>query len=194
MINSISDPFVFAAEHSGNEENAAANALLLDIANGSCARVAMQNKGISEMTPCFLENGECLIAVTGRQQGSDEDSIALISVNTDKLDFEALEKADADTPENNRKQREENQKLLRNFADTIEEKYNVKIMLGDDAMSIDFGDVFEAESTEKADSEMSVYKTLMILDDTLAIYPEGFFDKFREEGMNGMSFALVLSI
>ncbi|WP_028510193.1 hypothetical protein [Ruminococcus sp. NK3A76] len=194
LTNSMSDPLVFAREHTGDEENTAENLLFIDIANGSYARVAMPDEEIIGVTPCFLENGECLIAAESRQEGSDDAGISLISVYTDKLDYEALEKADADTPENNRKQREENQKLLRNFADTIEKKYNIKILLGDDAMSIDFGNVFKAESTEKADSEMSVYKTLMILDDTLAIYPEGFFDKFREEGMNGMSFALVLSM
>ena len=30
----------------------------------------------------------------------------------------------------------------------------------------------------------------MMLDDTLAVYPEGFFDKFYEEGMNGTSFGI----
>ncbi len=63
-------------------------------------------------------------------------------------------------------------------------------MLGDEALNIDYGGVFKPESTENAESEMSVYKALMMLDDTLAVYPEGFFDKFYEEGMNGMSFGI----
>ena len=46
-------------------------------------------------------------------------------------------------------------------------------MPGDEALSIDYGDVFKPVSTDKAESEMSIYRTLMLLDDTLALYPEG---------------------
>ena len=62
---------------------------------------------------------------------------------------------------------------MTDYAKTIAKTYNVGIMPGDEALSIDYGDVFKPVSTDKAESEMSIYRTLMLLDDTLALYPEG---------------------
>lgn len=192
--NKMSDPVVFAAERGLDEESADVNALFIDMANGSFARAELSGDDICDITPCFMSEGECVLAVTRGEQGGEDNSITLVCVDISQLDFEPLTNAEADTPENNKKQAEENKKLLADYADTIAKSYNVGIILGDDSLKIDYGGVFEPVSTDEADSEMSIYRTLMLLEDTLALYPEGFFDKFYEDGMNGLTFALVLSM
>lgn len=62
---------------------------------------------------------------------------------------------------------------MTDYAETIAKTYNVGIMPGDEALGIDYGGVFEPVSTDKAESEMSIYCTLILLDDTLALYPDG---------------------
>ena len=86
----------------------------------------------------LMIEGKCVLAVTRGEQGGEDSSITLVCVDISQLDFEPLTNAEADTPENNKKQAEENKKLLTDYAETIAKRYNVGIMPGDEALSIEY--------------------------------------------------------
>ena len=78
----------------------------------------------------------------------------------------------------------------RSYADSLEEKYGVKIMVGDEVL--DLQDAQLTNTLVSTEKDFYPYKldelldALSTLDDTLSVYPEGFFDKFKKERGGGL--------
>ena len=85
---------------------------------------------------------------------------------------------------------------LRKKADKIEEKYGVKILIGNEVLNLDETmDPYRFVSTESDEADdFSCDETsegLNELDELLGKYPEGFFEQFKINGKAGLCIALV---
>lgn len=82
----------------------------------------------------------------------------------------------------------------RALADQIENRYHVRVLLGDEvrqARSSDYGYEYTSE-LESEEETRCVMRALDTLESALALYPEGFFDFFRnDDGEAGVRFLLV---
>ncbi len=87
----------------------------------------------------------------------------------------------------------------RAYADQLEETYGVEIILGDELKNVETNSAYELISSEDPDyspgleeETQEIHNALTVLDESLAMYPEGFFETFQgglEEG--GVRFILV---
>ena len=89
----------------------------------------------------------------------------------------------------------EKYKKLRAEADRIEEKYGVRILVGDEVLAIeDVSDLYGVVSDESSSASKFAYESsesaLQTIDSVFAGYPEGFFEKFRRNGKGGLCIAL----
>ena len=85
---------------------------------------------------------------------------------------------------------------LREKADEIEEKYGVKILIGDEVLDLeDTNDPYRFVSAESEEAGEYPYENtesgLNYLDEMLGRYPEGFFEQFKINGKAGLCIGLV---
>ena len=109
---------------------------------------------------------------------------------------ETLESVPADSSKVLKAQKKANLKMVRAFTDEIEDKYNVNIFFGDEAVKDIADDSFVMESTDsiEGDPSLYVYEGLEQLKNEIGRYPEGFFDHFKENGGRGVCIYLVRSM
>ena len=84
----------------------------------------------------------------------------------------------------------ENLAYIRSEADRIEQKYNVRILIGDEIKNLDPDHIVSTEDDPDYNAEL-LMDDVRNLDTHLSRYPEGFFDHFRNNGNGGMTIALV---
>ena len=123
--------------------------------------------------------------------------VRLVMTDPGQVDFDgALDKAEPiKFPEEKNYKCGEKYKELRSEADSIEEKYGVRILIGDEVLNIEnVSNTIEIVSDE---SEMaskyafgSAESAVNTLSDMLARYPDGFFEKFKRNGKGGLCIAL----
>ena len=88
---------------------------------------------------------------------------------------------------------------LRAKADKIEEKYGVRMLIGDEVLDLDnTHDPYQFVSAEGEDADERSYKNteraLNTIDEMLGKYPEDFFEQFRINGKAGLCIALAQDI
>ena len=89
----------------------------------------------------------------------------------------------------------EDMAALRAYADRLEEKYDVDILLSDqcaEPCEASWEDITTTDQAGLEDEVAAIYPALEALDRTLALYPEGFFAQFRNaRGEGGVQFLPV---
>ena len=89
----------------------------------------------------------------------------------------------------------EDMAALRAYADRLEEKYDVDILLSDqcaEPCEASWEDITTTDQAGLEDEVAAIYPALEALDRTLALYPEGFFAQFRNAwGEGGVQFLPV---
>lgn len=89
----------------------------------------------------------------------------------------------------------EDMAALRAYADRLEEKYDVDILLSDQCAgpcAASWEDITTTDQAGLEDEVAAIYPALEALDRTLALYPDGFFTQFRNaRGEGGVQFLPV---
>ncbi|MBR6874216.1 MAG: hypothetical protein IKN17_11995 [Ruminococcus sp.] len=136
-----------------------------------------------------------LSAVVTGEQGQFR--VRLVMTDPGQADFDgALDKTEpVKYPEEKDYKCGEKYKELRAEADSIEEKYGVRILLGDEVLNIkDIDNICEIVSDESSTASKYAFEyagnAVKTLDDMLGRYPEGFFEKFKRNGKGGLCIAL----
>ncbi|MBQ7064904.1 MAG: hypothetical protein IJM90_08450 [Firmicutes bacterium] len=161
--------------------------LFFDFDSGLAAEVPLENQDIFDFKHCYLDDGRYLLASCASSPDAKISGMGLIElyvINTDNLDFSReITPAEPDTDENNRKQLEINRQALRAMADEIEQEFDITIILGDDCLKADQPDGHSALSTDAVmrDASSEVSEMLCELRRHLALYPDGFFETFKDK-------------
>ena len=135
------------------------------------------------------------VVITGSENGKFR--IRLVMTDPGQVNFgSSLGKADPPVyPEEKDCKCGEEYKKLRAEADRIEEKYGVRILVGDEVLDIeDVSDLYGVVSDESDSASKYAYESsesaLETIDTMFAKYPEGFFEKFKRNGKGGLCIAL----
>ena len=138
-----------------------------------------------------------LSAVAVKGSADDKYNVRLVMTDPGQVDFDGfLDKADPlEFPEDKDYKCGEEYSDLRAEADSIEEKYGIRILIGDEVLDIeDVNYSIEIISGESGTASKYAYESaesaLETFGDTLAKYPEGFFEKFKRNGKGGLCIAL----
>ncbi len=75
------------------------------------------------------------------------------------------------------------------YAAAISEEFGIKVLIGKDADLI-----FPDYSVTPVEDDVITYRSLCILEETLRLYPDGFFEEFSDDTADGILFCLVGSI
>ncbi|MBR6045448.1 MAG: hypothetical protein IKP47_07430 [Ruminococcus sp.] len=123
--------------------------------------------------------------------------VRLVMTDPGQVDFDgALDKAEPiKFPEEKNYKCGEKYKEIRSEADSIEEEYGVRILIGDEVLNIEnVSNTIEIVSDESEMASKYAYESaksaVHTLDDMLGRYPDGFFEKFKRNGKGGLCIAL----
>lgn len=72
------------------------------------------------------------------------------------------------------------------YASSISEEFGVQVRIGEDANTS-----FSEYTFTEMEDEVHIYRSLCVLEETLALYPEGFFREFDDAHSDGVTFYLV---
>lgn len=165
---------------------------LVDVATGSRTKmnIAMSNARIS--TACYLPDcGIWAYFQTERRSGKEKTRVLTIDPQYAELTVSAgapVAEGYANIKPLGKELAEE-----RKYADEIEQKYGIRLMIGNEVTRLQDYCSFKLVSTEERKAEWYyetpelLHTALEYLDQQLARYPEGFFDKFRRsDGIGGL--------
>ena len=144
-----------------------------------------------------LSENRFVSAVTVGDLEKGDTRLKLVMTDPSQVSFDgSVEKCDPYEYKENECQCGEGFKELRAKADTLEEKYGVRILIGDEVPCLDETNdshrYVSAEGGEWAESGYSdTEAALNYLDKRLGEYPEGFFEKFKARGKGGICIALA---
>ncbi len=187
--------------------------LFIDKSTNKAAVPDLGAENIYGFTGCLMgESGRCLAACDSVLDLSEDPSadevaqmaaesglgrINLYVIDPSLLEYEeTFEEVQADSTRALKAQKKANLKLVRAFADELEDEYHVDICYGDEAVRNDLDESYVMESTDsyKGDNSQQIYGAIEQIRKAIVQYPEGFFDHFREKGGKGVCFRLVDSM
>ena len=164
---------------------------VIDLASGKMARLdSLLNENTVKSECCTVGTRGCWLLALTDKVGSDSKT-RLVLIDPAKCSYDTqLKKETNDADENVVIQCGQGLESLRAEADRIEQKYNVRILIGDEVKNLDKDNLASfAGDTEYSFEMLMDYVTS--LDKQLSLYPKGFFDKFKTNGRGGMTFALT---
>ena len=168
------------------------NITFFNAADGTSAKVDIGLKDINIYGAEPLDDHTWILAV---EAGNDADVISkTVIIDTDELEYSKLpEGVDVETKEEYQHEPCGDLQAQRELADELEEKYGVEILIGDEVLETIGG---QKTWTSVADMWYDEYpddltEQLNWLDDWMAAYPEGFFEKFNTENYNGYRLVMI---
>ena len=150
--------------------------------------------------PTVTVGGRFVSAVTVEDAATRKTSIRLVMTDPAQVSFDgSVEKCDPYNYQEKNNKCGDKYSDLRARADKLEEKYGVKILIGDEVLDLeDTNDPYRFPSTEGDEADGNSYRDtengLASLESHLAEYPEGFFEQFRINGKAGLCIGLVESL
>lgn len=201
MFADPDSPYLFIALHDTDNYNLK-ETLMFDLRTGRCEQIR-QNTGIkfNREDFCWLPELGCwLNSVTDDMSSKAQSKLLLIDPS--QADFSAEKKPLFRCGEGLFSEVGSNLKTQRALADTIEKKYSVKILIGDEVYQAASLTEYRLVSTE--DKTYAGYDpywngegltdALRQLDTELGRYPKGFFDLFTAGNRNGLRIVLVSAL
>ena len=166
----------------------------IDVKNGKAANTSLSLDDSFIAALHYSDNsGQWMIGVTNNIDGSS----TLLKIDPKRLNFNIK----LDTVDENRIKRyepvtvSENFREVRNEADKIEKEFGIRILVGNEVKNSESEDNYNFISTEE---NMGIYtvqdeiERLHYLRNTLALYPEGFFEHFKSpNGKCGLRISVV---
>lgn len=150
--------------------------------------------------PTVTSAGRFISAVTVGDAEKNDTKIRLVVIDPAQVNYDGeIEKCEPYAyPEKNNKCSDKFSGL-RTLADKIEEKYGVRVLIGDEVLDLeDTHDPYQFVSAESEDAGQDSYEStkdaLNTIDEMLGRYPEDFFEKFRINGKGGLCLALAQDI
>lgn len=177
------------------------NALLLaDPETGKTEQLAISETEAAFCTPCYLPDlGMWLCAVTNLFDENSPSSLYVIDPS------QAAFRSDAQPPylfgTAAAASLSPNAADERALADEIERKYGIRILIGNEILQYTdcYYRLVSTDDTSDPHYNKELYDTvlkdeLQVLDRELSRYPEGFFDLFRSDNLNGLSIGLAADL
>ena len=171
---------------------------MLDTKTGKLAdtKIEIDNNVTYYYACCHEATGRWMIALIKSGYGWSEDSYELLMVDPEMLTYDRqLGEGEKKLPEKweQVKVGEKYQKV-RQRADEIEKKYNVKVYVGNEVKNVEESSQYVLVSTEDSDYYTAdlALEYLDGLDDLLGMYPKGFFLHFQSpDGKGGLRISIV---
>lgn len=164
---------------------------VIDLTNGKMAKLdSLLNENTVTAESCTVgTRGYWLLALTDKVNNTSTTRLVLIDPAKSSYDTQ-LKKDTNDADENVIINCGQGLESVRAEADKLEQKYNVRILIGDEIKNLNDTNLVSTEDNPYRTAELLLdyFKTL---DKQLSRYPKGFFNKFKSNGYGGMTIAIV---